>query len=152
MEKNLLKYVCQPYPQIKLLRLYWANHRDSHKEPSLMSLWWSYFVVHKAHLIGDDMPKLCAAQHRSCCVKFCFISKLPPLSEIIGNKAKRANLQTSVSGKRSTPNFPKNEHFLSPDTHMHVMVRNISFLENLVCFVFLKHPFWDSPIYFITDI
>ena len=32
----------------------------------------------------------------------------------------RANLKTGVSKKRSTPNFPQNEHFLSPDTHTYV--------------------------------
>ena len=30
-------------------------------------------------------------------------------------------------------------------------VRNVHFSENLACFVFLKHPFWDSPIFFITE-
>ena len=30
-------------------------------------------------------------------------------------------------------------------------VRNVCFPENLACFVFLKHPFWDSPFCFITD-
>ena len=30
-------------------------------------------------------------------------------------------------------------------------VRNICFLENLACFVFLKHPFWDSTFGLITD-
>ena len=30
-------------------------------------------------------------------------------------------------------------------------VRNARFSENLVCFVFLKHSFWDSPFYLITD-
>ena len=30
--------------------------------------------------------------------------------------------------------------------------RNVRFLENLTCFVFLlKHPFWDSPFCLITD-
>ena len=33
-------------------------------------------------------------------------------------KGKRANLKTGVSRKQSTPNFPKNEHFLPPDTHI----------------------------------
>ena len=31
------------------------------------------------------------------------------------------------------------------------VVRNVRFSENLVCFVFLKHPFWDSPLCLITD-
>ena len=30
-------------------------------------------------------------------------------------------------------------------------VRNIRFSENLACFVFLKHPFWDSSFCLITD-
>ena len=30
-------------------------------------------------------------------------------------------------------------------------LRNVLFSENLACFVFLKHPFWDSTFYLITD-
>ena len=30
-------------------------------------------------------------------------------------------------------------------------VKNVRFSENLACFVFLKHPFWDSPFCLITD-
>ena len=30
-------------------------------------------------------------------------------------------------------------------------VRNVRFSENLACFVFVKHPFWDSPFCLITD-
>ena len=30
-------------------------------------------------------------------------------------------------------------------------VRNVRFSENLACFVFLKHPFWDSPFCLITN-
>ena len=30
-------------------------------------------------------------------------------------------------------------------------VRNICFSENLACFAFLKHPFWDSPFCLIND-
>ena len=29
---------------------------------------------------------------------------------------------------------------------------NVRFSENLMCFVFMKHPFWDSPFCLITDI
>ena len=66
---------------------------------------------------------------------------------------------TFVSRKWSPPNFPKKEHFLPPDTHTYVRfkkikhgkfsayqgVRKVRFLENLPCFVFSKHSFWDSP-------
>ena len=31
------------------------------------------------------------------------------------------------------------------------MVKNVSFCENLVSFVFLKHPSWNSLFYVITD-
>ena len=30
-------------------------------------------------------------------------------------------------------------------------VKNVHFSGNLACFVFLKHPFWDSPFCLITD-
>ena len=41
------------------------------------------------------------------------------LHQFVGNKAnlKRANLKTEVTRKQSTPNFPKNKHFLPPDTY-----------------------------------
>ena len=50
---------------------------------------------------------------------------------------KWTNLKTGVSRKQSTPRFPKNEHFLPPDTHTYVYisggggVRNLCFSENL---------------------
>ena len=31
-------------------------------------------------------------------------------------------------------------------------VRNVRYSENLTCFVFLKHPFWDSPFCLITNV
>ena len=30
-------------------------------------------------------------------------------------------------------------------------IENVRFLKNLACFVFLKHPFWDSPFCLIAD-
>ena len=30
-------------------------------------------------------------------------------------------------------------------------VKNVRFSENWACFVFLKHPFWDSPFCLVTD-
>ena len=30
-------------------------------------------------------------------------------------------------------------------------VKNVCFSKNLMCFVFLKHSFWNSPFYLITD-
>ena len=37
-------------------------------------------------------------------------------------------------------------------TCAHQRLRNCGFSENLACFVFLKHPFWDSPLFVITDV
>ena len=71
----------------------------------------------------------------------------------VGNKAKRVNLKTDVSRKQSPTNFPNNEHFFPQiRTFVYYGVRNVRFLENLSGFVFLKHPFWDSPFCHITDV
>ena len=54
------------------------------------------------------------------------------------------NLKTGVSRKQSTPNCPKNEHFIPPDTLTYVSIsggEKCSLSENLACFVFLKYPF-----------
>ena len=67
---------------------------------------------------------------------------------------KRANLKKGVSRKESMPNFPKNEHFSPPDSQTYVCVsegKKCLFLENLACFVFLKHAFWDSSFCLNTD-
>ena len=39
------------------------------------------------------------------------------LRHITSVQGKRVNLKTGVSRKQSTPNFPKNEHLVPPDTH-----------------------------------
>ena len=63
------------------------------------------------------------------------------------------NLKTGVSRKQSTPNFPKNEHFLPPDTHTYVCVsggKKCSFFGKFGMLCFLKTPvlrFALSPYY-----
>ena len=54
----------------------------------------------------------------------------------VGNKA---NLKTAVTRKQSTPNVPKNEHFLPTDTHVGVRFRGkkCSFLGKFVVLCFL---------------
>ena len=37
-------------------------------------------------------------------------------------------------------------------SYLLIRIRNVRFSENLACFVFLKHPFWDSPFCLITDV
>ena len=40
---------------------------------------------------------------------------------------------------------------ISTRTFAYHWVKNVRFSENLACFVFLKHPFWDLPFCLITD-
>ena len=54
------------------------------------------------------------------------------------------SLKTDVARKQSTPNFPKNKHFLSAICKRmcpYQWVRNVRFLEKLACFVFLLPSF-----------
>ena len=73
-----------------------------------------------------------------CPCRFFFIKTIGiVITSVIRQKV--ANLKAGFTRKQSTPNFPKNEHFLPPDTNSYVCVswvRNVRFSENLVCFVF----------------
>ena len=44
--------------------------------------------------------------------------------------------------------FSEKRTFLTPRSCAHPGLRNVCFSENLTCFVFLKHLFWDSPFYY----
>ena len=74
--------------------------------------------------------------------------------QFVGNKEK-GWISKRVLHKNKTWNFLKNNYFLPPDMHIYVCipqgVRNVHFSGNLVCFVFLKHPFWDSPFFLINE-
>ena len=55
----------------------------------------------------------------------------------------KANLKTGVSRKQSTPNFPKNEHFLPSDTHTYKCVsggKNVRFFGKFDVLCFLETP------------
>ena len=57
--------------------------------------------------------------------------------------SKRADLKTGVSRKQSTPKFPKNQHFLPPDTHTCVCVsggKKCLFSRNFGMLCFLATP------------
>ena len=59
-------------------------------------------------------------------------------------QGKSANLKTGVSRKQRTSNFLKTNisyPLIRTPTTAYQGVRNVHFLENLTCFVFLKHPF-----------
>ena len=53
------------------------------------------------------------------------------------------NLKRGISRKQSTPNFPKNEHFLLPDTHTYVCVsggKKCSFFGKFGVLCFFEIP------------
>ena len=54
------------------------------------------------------------------------------------------NLKTGVWRKPSTPNFPKNEHFLPPDT---LRGKKCSLFGNLACFFFLETPVFEFNLF-----
>ena len=65
----------------------------------------------------------------------------------VGNKTKEGISKRAIF-------FPKNKHilfFMRKRTYAYQGVRNVRFSENLASFVFLEHPFWDSPFCLITD-
>ena len=61
-------------------------------------------------------------------------------------KGKRKNLKMVVTRKLNKLNFLKYYHFLPQQE-----VKNVCFLENLVCFVFFKPLFWDLPFSLIIN-
>ena len=66
------------------------------------------------------------------------------MSFLVGYQTKGRISKRMFQKKKSTLNFPKNEHFLR--------VGNVRFSEKLACFVLLKHQVWDSPFYLFTDV
>ena len=69
-------------------------------------------------------------------------------SEFVGNKAKRRILKrVGVSRKQSTPNFAKNEHFLSTDTHTFLL---LPFYQRIISADSLTDP--SSEILIITNL
>ena len=61
--------------------------------------------------------------------------------------------QNGCFKKTNEAKFSKNISYPLIRTRMcaYQGVRNVCFSENLACFVFVKHPFWDSPFRLITD-
>ena len=69
-----------------------------------------------------------------------------------GNKAKGLSSKRVFQKNKARQIFWKTNIFYPRlDTCTYQGVRNVRFSENLTCFVFLKHSFWDSPFSLITD-
>ena len=66
-------------------------------------------------------------------------------SQFIGNQAK-GRISKRASQENKAPNFPKNEHFLAPDTHTYVSLSgswNCSFFGKFDVFCFLVTPAFE---------
>ena len=72
---------------------------------------------------------------------------------IVGDKAKgRISKRVFQENKARQISQKTNISYLLIRTCAYQGVRNVSFSENLACFVFLKHPFWNSPFCLIADV
>ena len=73
---------------------------------------------------------------------------------IVDNKAKRRISKRVFQEDKPRQIFRKTNisyPLIRTRTCTYQGVRNVCFSENLACFVFLKHPFRDSPFCLITD-
>ena len=79
--------------------------------------------------------------HLRCSTGFLIRLCIKLISSVIRQKGESLN---GVSRKQSMPNFPKNKHFLLPDTHMYVCVsgdKKRSFFGKFGVLCFLETPF-----------
>ena len=77
---------------------------------------------------------------------------IPP--EFVGNKPKGRISKRVFQENKAAQIFRKTNisyPLIRTCSGAYQGVRNVRFLENLTCFVFLKHPFWDWPFCLITD-
>ena len=107
----------------------------------------NYQIVSKSITVGYVWP------FRSSQATICHRNvTLKNSSEFVGIKAKGWISERVFQENKASQIFRKTNisHTLIR-TCMYQGVRNVPFSENLMCFVFLKHPFWDSPFCFSTD-
>ena len=75
--------------------------------------------------------------------------------EVIVSNNPKGRISKRCFKKTKHVKFSEKRTFLIP-WYAHVrniwIVRNVCFSEYLACFVFLKHPFWDSLFCLITDV
>ena len=74
--------------------------------------------------------------------------------QFVGNKARGRISARVFQENKARQIFRKTNIFYSlirTRTCAYQGVKNVRFWENLACFVFLEHPFWDSPFCLITD-
>ena len=82
--------------------------------------------------------------------------QLDEVSQCVGNKAKGRNSKWMFKENKARrisrkTNIPPPPPLMRTRTCAYQGVRNVRFSENLACFVFLKHPLWNSTFCRITD-
>ena len=93
----------------------------------------------------------------SCCLESLWFHAFKgswEYQKIVGNKAKGRISKRVFQENKACQIFRKTNisyPLIRTRTCGYQGVRNVCFSENLACFVFLKHPFWDSPFCLMTD-
>ena len=101
-----------------------------------------------------NIPSEILQAENSVCYWVCLLNSW--IAHFDGKKAKGQISKWLFQENKSHQKFQKMNisYTLIRTRHVHVHVkgvRNVHFSENLACFVFLKHPFWDSPFCLIAD-
>ena len=92
---------------------------------------------------------LCERPTRPIGLKWLKISKVVIRRDCVGNKAKGRISKRVFQESKARQIFWKTN--ISYPLCAYQGVRNIRFSEIVACFVFLKHPFWDSSFWLITE-
>ena len=92
---------------------------------------------------------LCERPTRPIGLKWLKISKVVIRRDCVGNKAKGRISKRVFQESKARQIFRKTN--ISYPLCAYQGVRNIRFSEIVACFVFLKHPFWDSSFWLITE-
>ena len=108
-------------------------------------------------LTGSNRPKWGFADVTGRPLKFaCLVKFIIPVNSTIASITKTIGIYVHLKNEKNTSSVIREKGCVSVCISgfyacAYQRVRNVRFLENLACFVFLKHPFWDSPFWLISD-
>ena len=119
---------------VAVLWKYWAQFMQNHCN------WIKVYRQHESLVFGNL---------KSIWYDYC---KGYHIIRFVGNKIKGWISKRVLQENKARQIFRKtNISYPLIRTRTYQGVRNVCFSENLACFVFLKHPFWDSPISLINN-
>ena len=108
-------------------------------------------------LTGSNRPKWGFADVAGRPLKFaCLVKFIIPVNSTIASITKTIGIYVHLKNEKNTSSVIREKGCVSVCISgfyacAYQRIRNVRFLENLACFVFLKHPFWDSPFWLISD-